>query len=113
MTIKIFTVIVRNRLDSLSEVFKSLDNGRADLIRRLAFNLGHHWIAAFSFNQRNDGMLVGSAINSVAFLLTNADATLNRFWPKRNGMTIRELASLIMTARIAFTSLFLVVQIAR
>jgi hypothetical protein len=60
ITSKLFTIIVHNRLDSRNEGFKLFNNGGTDLIRRLAINLSHHCIAAFSLNQRDDGMLVGS-----------------------------------------------------
>jgi hypothetical protein len=67
MASKLFTVIVRKSHDSRTEGFKSLGNGGTDLIRRLAINLAHHCTAAFSFNQRDDGILVGRFYNGVAF----------------------------------------------
>ena len=110
MTSKLFTVIVRNRLDSRSEGFKSLDNGDTDLIRRLAINLGHHCIAAFSFNRRDDCVLVGRSNNCVAFPVTNVDTSLYRFRSKSNRAPVRDLASSITTACIAFALLLLAAQ---
>jgi len=110
MASKLFTVIVCNRLDSRSQGFKSLDNGGSNLIRRLTINLGHHCIAAFSLNQRNNCVLVSRTNNGVAFPVTNVDASLNRFRSKSNGAPIRDLASSITATGIAFASLFLTAQ---
>ena len=107
MASKLFTVIVRNRLDPRSEGFKSLDNGGSNLIRRLTINLGYDCIAAFSLNQRDDGVLVCCTNDDVAVPLTNLGASLNRFGSKSNGVPIRDLASSITTTGIPFAPLFL------
>ena len=110
MTSKLFTVIVCNRLDSRSEGFESLNNGGTNLIRRLAINLGHHCIAAFSLNQSNDCALMGSPNNRVGFPVPDVGASLNRFRPKSNGAPIWDLTASITATSIAFASLFLAAQ---
>ena len=110
MTSKLFTVIVRNRLDPRSEGFKSLDNGGTDLIRRLAIYLSYRCLAAFSLNQCNNCVLVSRTNNGVAFPVTNVDASLNRFRSKSNGAPVRDLASSITATGIAFTLLLLAAQ---
>ena len=95
---KLFTVIVLNCLDSRSEEFKSLDNGSTNLIRRLAIYFSHHCIAAFSFNQRDGGVLCPN--NGLTFQIANLGATLNRFRSMSNGASVSDLASSIATAAI-------------
>ena len=107
MTSKLLAVIVRNRLDPSGHGLETFNNGTTDLIRRLTINLGYDCIAAFSLNQRDDGVLVCCTNDDVAVPLTNLGASLNRFGSKSNGVPIRDLASSITTTGIPFAPLFL------